>query len=153
MLYIGLRILEAHPLFGAGWQSVREQHVYSPFLAAAHRRFPNQPGEAFPSPTNRWGIDNAYVESLAELGDRRHGACSSCFLGDGARARRPRARCARRPARPQLALVGLLWLLVTIGIWAGQGFVAGTGFAALPFFGLGPGRRRPRARVPEAPPA
>ena len=68
MYYVGLRIWEAHPLFGAGWQSVREQHVYSPFLAAAHRRFPSQSPQSFPSPQNKWGVDNAYIESLAELG-------------------------------------------------------------------------------------
>ena len=41
------------------------------------------------------------------------------------------------PAQAQLALAGLLWLLVSMGIWAGQGLVAGAGFAALPFFALG----------------
>ncbi len=37
------------------------------YLAAARRRF-NQPAEAFPSPAHRWGVQNAYVQSLADLG-------------------------------------------------------------------------------------
>ena len=99
MLYIGLRIFEAHPILGTGWQSVREQQVYSPFLAAAHRRFPNQPEEAFPSPTRRWGIDNAYVESLAELGI----VGTAVFLGFLATglALGIRGSLRARPARPR----------------------------------------------------
>ncbi len=135
MLYIGLRIWEAHPLFGTGWQSIREQHVYSPFLAAAHRRFPNQPEEAFPSPEHRWGVDNAYVQSLAELGIAGT-AVFLAFLATGV-GMGIRGSLRAPPGEALLALTGLLWLLVTIGIWAGQGLFAGTGFAALPFFGLG----------------
>lgn len=135
MLYIGLRIWEAHPFFGTGWQSIREPHVYTPFLAAAHRRFPNQPEEAFPSPEHRWGVDNAYVQSLAELG-LVGTAVFLAFLATGV-AMGIRGSLRAPPEGALLAFTGLLWLLVTIGIWGGQGLVAGTGFAALPFFGLG----------------
>jgi O-antigen ligase len=135
MLYIGLRIFEAHPIFGAGWQSVREYHVYSPFLAAAHRRFPNESAQSFPSPQNRWGVDNAYVESLAELGlvgTAFFLAFLGITLGLGLRGslRAP-------PPAAQLALAGLLWMIVTMGIWAGEGFDPGSGFAALAFFAIG----------------
>ena len=110
--------------------------VYSPFLAAAHRRFPNQPEEAFPSAEHRWGVDNAYVQSLAELGIVGTGGNLLASLGTGA-GMGIRGSLRAPPEGTLLALSGLLWLLVTIGIWAGQGLVAGTGFAALPFFGLG----------------
>ena len=135
MFYIGLRIWEAHPAFGSGWQSIREPRVYSPFLAAAHRRFPNQPEQAFPSAQHRWGVDNAYIQSLAELG-LVGTAVFLAFLATGV-AMGIRGSLRAPPEGALLALTGLLWLLVTIGIWAGQGLVAGTGFAALPFFGLG----------------
>jgi O-Antigen ligase len=135
MLYIGLRIWEAHPVFGAGWQSVREQHVYSPYLAAAHRRFPSQPPQAFPSPKNLWGVDDAYVESLAELG-LAGTAILLAFLGT-ALALGLRGSLRAPPPAAQLALAGLAWLVVTMGIWAGEGFDPGSGFAALPFFALG----------------
>jgi O-antigen ligase len=135
MLYIGLRIWEAHPLFGAGWQSVREYHVYSPFLAAAHRRFPNEAAQAFPSPVNRWGVDNAYVESLAELGL----AGTAVLLGFLGTTIGLGIRGTRRAGAPQaqLALLGVLWMLVTMGLWAGVGFNPGSAFAALPFVALG----------------
>ncbi|HEX4520312.1 MAG TPA: O-antigen ligase family protein [Gaiellaceae bacterium] len=146
MLYIGLRIWEAHPLFGSGWESIREPRVYSPFLAAAHRRFPNQPEEAFPSAEHRWGVDNAYVQSLAELGIVGT-AVLLAFLATGV-GMGIRGALRAPPESAELALMGLLWLLVTIGIWAGQGLVAGTGFAALPFFGLGLiAAQRARARA------
>ncbi len=135
MFYIGLRIWEAHPIFGSGWQSIREPRVYSPFLAAAHRRFPNQPEQAFPSAEHRWGVDNAYIQSLAELG-LVGTAVFLAFLATGV-AMGIRGSLRAPPEGALLALTGLLWLLVTIGIWSGQGLVAGTGFAALPFFGLG----------------
>ena len=47
MIYLGMRVWEAHPVFGAGWQAFKEPQVYSPFLPAAHRRFPNQAASAF----------------------------------------------------------------------------------------------------------
>jgi O-Antigen ligase len=135
MLYIGLRIWEAHPVFGAGWQSVREPAVFRPFLGAAHRRFPSQPPLAFPSQTNRWGVDNAYVQSLAELGVVGTAfflvfISTAVVLGVRGSLRLP-------PPRARLALAGLLWMLVSIGMWTGQGLVGGAGFTALPFFALG----------------
>jgi len=39
------------------------------------------------------------------------------------------------PAR--LAVAGVSWLLVTMGVWVGQGLVAGSGFAALSWLSLG----------------
>lgn len=135
MYYIGLRIFEAHPLLGAGWQSSRETHVYSPFLAAAHRRFPGQPAQAFPSPAHTWAIDDAYIQSLAELGLVGTALflwvlVTGVWLGV--------VRALRGPADDaRVALLGLLWLLVAMGIWCGQGLVAGIAFEALAWFGIG----------------
>jgi O-antigen ligase len=114
---------------------VREQHVYSPFLAAAHRHFPSQSAQSFPSPQNKWGVDNAYIESLAELG-LVGTAVFLAFLGISL-ALGLRGALRAPPPAAQLALAGLLWLIVTMGIWAGEGFDPGSGYAALPFFGLG----------------
>ena len=71
MYYLGLRVWLDKPILGAGWQSIREQQVYGPFLADAHRRYSNQPEQAFPhaaDPDRQYGIDNAYIQALAELG-------------------------------------------------------------------------------------
>src|SRR5207248_9005772 len=66
--YVGLKIFQAHPVLGAGWQAGFDPETFGPVLPAAHRRFPHQPAQAFPSPEHPWGIQNAYVEALAELG-------------------------------------------------------------------------------------
>ena len=136
MLYIGLRIWEAHPIFGAGWQSVREPSVFRPFLDAAHRRFPDQPAQAFPSRDEPLGRRQRVRPVSRRARRRRHGVlprvrrdCAS-FSESAGPSRLP-------PARAQLALAGLLWMLVSIGMWTGQGLVAGAGFTALPFFALG----------------
>jgi O-antigen ligase len=135
MIYLGLRVWEAHPVFGAGWQGFKEPQVYGPFLAAAHRHFPNQPEFAFPSATRPWRIDNAYVEALAELGV----VGLALFVGTFGTAVVMGARgvlgAADEPA--QWMLVGLLWVLVSFGVWAGEGLVAGVSYTALPWLGVG----------------
>jgi len=133
--YIGLRIWRDRPILGAGWQSFREPQVYGPFLDAAHRRFPDQPELAFPAPDRKYGIDNAYIQVLAELGLVGLVLFLALLvvgvvLGAARALRAP-------PLRGQLAFVGLLWLLAVMGTWAGQGLGAGSAFVALSWCGLG----------------
>jgi O-antigen ligase len=138
MAYIGLRVWLDKPLLGAGWQSIRERQVYAPFLADAHRRFPDQPEQAFPNADiqyRQYGIDNAYIQALAELGAVGFGLFVA-LLGVGLVLGLKRA--LRAPPEPAArALLGLLWLLVVAGVWVGQGLVAGTGFTALSWLALG----------------
>ena len=138
MYYLGIRVWRDRPILGAGWQSIREQQVYAPFLPDAHRRFPDQPEQAFPheaDPLRQYGIDNAYIQALAELG-RGRARLFLALLGAGLALRLKRALRAP-PNRAARALVGVLWLLVAMGTWAGQGLVAGASFAALSWFALG----------------
>jgi len=137
MIYIGLRVWRDHPVVGAGWQSIREEQVYSPYLDDAHRRFPDQPEQAFPGPPEerQYGIDNAYVQALAELGLVGL-ALLLVLLGAGLwLGVTATLRAREEPAR--LAVAGVSWLLVTMGVWVGQGLVAGSGFAALSWLSLG----------------
>jgi O-antigen ligase len=133
--YIGLKVWLAHPVLGAGWQSFREAQVYTPVLDDAHRRFPDEPEQAFPAPDRQYGIDNAYIQVAAELGL----VGLMLFLGLlGTGLVMGASRALRAPPfRAQQALVGLLWLLVVMGTWAGQGLGAGSAFAALSWFALG----------------
>lgn len=135
MYYIALRVFEAHPLLGAGWQSTREQQVYSPFLAAAHREFPGQPAQAFPAPSHTWAIDDAYLQVLAELG-LVGAAFFLALLGTGV-ATGVRRSVHAAPAGLMGAALGLMWLLGTMGDWAGQGLDVGIGLTALPWLGIG----------------
>ena len=138
MYYLGVRVWLDRPLFGAGWQSIREQQVYGPFLDDAHHRYPDQPEQAFPNaadPLRQYGIDNAYIQALAEMGVVGLGLFL-VVLGAGLVYGVKRALRAP-PEAAMRALVGVLWLLVAIGTWAGQGLVAGASFAALSWFALG----------------
>jgi len=128
--YIGVRIFLDHPITGVGWQASASDFAYSPHLDAARRRFPNEPVEAFPSPENRWGVQNAYLETLADLGVIGFLALLTAFgsaLVTG----------VRRSRTTPLALVGVAWLLVASGIWLGLGLVAGIPLAALTWIGFG----------------
>jgi O-antigen ligase len=138
MYYIGFRVWLDRPILGAGWQSIREQQVYDRFLDDAHRRYPDQPEQAFPNaavPQRQFGIDNAYIQALAELGVVGLASFLSLL---GAGLVYGVSRALRSPPEAALrALVGLLWLLVAMGAWVGQGLVAGVSFTALSWFALG----------------
>ncbi len=135
MAYVGLSVWREHPVLGAGWQSIRETQVFTPHLAAAHRRFPDQPPRAFPSPEHPWGIDNGYIEALAELGAVGlvlFLALLSTGLAIGF------VSALRSPAvSSACAIVGVVWLLVAAGSWLGQGLTAGSAWDALAWLGLG----------------
>ncbi len=132
--YVGLKIFERHPVLGAGWQAGFDHAAYGPVLAAAHRRFPSQPPLAFPSPAHPWGIQNAYVEALAELG--LVGAALFVFWISSGLAAGARGALAASPGLSP-PLVGLLFICVAIGVWNGLWFIAGIPFDALIWLGFG----------------
>src|SRR5439155_311364 len=110
LAYIGVRIFADHPLLGVGWQGSEEQDNYRPYLAAAHRRFPGEPEVAFPSPQHAWGVQNAYLQTLTDMGLVGFALLVALFvsglvLGLRAAVRGP-------PELALLALVGLSWMLV-----------------------------------------
>jgi hypothetical protein len=130
LAYIGLKIFLTEPITGVGYQGSGEQWAYGPQLAAAHRRFPGQPDEAFPSPARPWGVQNVYVETLADLGLIGAVALAALFgtaFALGFRADRSSL----------LPLVGVAWLLVAAGVWIGIGIVPGIPLDALTWLGLG----------------
>jgi O-antigen ligase len=123
LVYIGWRIFLDHPAVGVGWDGSAEQWAYGPYLADAHREFPSAPDLSFPSPAHPWGVQNAYVQALSDLGVVGTilflGLLALCLVATGRRALR---------APPEAALVPLLsacWLLVAIGVLSATGFVAG----------------------------
>ncbi|HXG76912.1 MAG TPA: O-antigen ligase family protein [Gaiellaceae bacterium] len=130
LAYIGLRIWLDHPVAGVGWLASDEEWAYGPHLDDARRRFPNLPDESFPSPEHPWGVQSLYVQALADLGLIGFAA----LLALGAAALTAGLRAAR--ASP-VALVGLAWMLVAAGVWAGLGLVSGIPLAALTWLALG----------------
>ncbi len=130
LAYIGLRIFEQRPVIGTGWQASTEEWTYGPELAAARVRFPDEPAEAFPSPEHPWGVQNAPVQTLADLGVVG-GLLLVAFVAAAVVTGVRRRRSSRG------AVVGLGWFLVALGVWNGVGLVAGIPLLALTVLAVG----------------
>jgi hypothetical protein len=129
LAYIGGRIWLAHPIVGVGWQASSEEWAYGPQLEHARKRFPDEPAEAFPSPEHPWGVQTLYVQVLADAGVIGFAVLVALF----AVAVRSALRGARGSPVP---VVGLAWLLVAVGVWAGIGLVPGIPLDALTWLAL-----------------
>jgi len=68
LAYIGWRIFLDHPGVGVGWQGSADYGNYGRYLPAARRKFPGTAPLAFPSPQHPYGVQNAWVQSLSDLG-------------------------------------------------------------------------------------
>lgn len=123
--YIGLRIFLDHPVLGVGWQGSKDEYGYGPQLAEAHRRFPREPDLTFPSPAHPWGVHNAYVQALADLG-------VPGLLGLLGLLATAALLAFRRGAGLALA-----WVLVCAGISNGRGLVAGVPLDAMLWLSIG----------------
>ena len=66
LLWMGYQMWKDHPILGIGFE--RSNFDFGPYLAAMKRKFPNQPPEAYPSLQNPWGVQNSWVELLADTG-------------------------------------------------------------------------------------
>jgi O-antigen ligase len=130
LIYIGGRIWLDHPLFGAGYQaSAKDTKVFEPYLPDAHRKFPTTADEAFPSAAHPWGVQNFYVQALADLGVVGLLLWLAIFVAAGWLALRARASDA--------GAVALGWLLVAAAVWTARGILAGLPLDALTWLAVG----------------
>ena len=129
LLYIGVRIWEAHPWLGVGFDESNDR--YQPYLAAARRRYPNNPPLAFPSPAHRWGIQNFWLQLLADTGVVGFLFGAATFAAGVREALRSFAQ------NRFVALFALGWILVAAGTWTAIGIVAGIPLDAVTFLALG----------------
>ena len=140
LAYIGYRIWRDHRVIGAGWQASSDPDVVDPQLPAAHREFPDVAPLAFPTREHEWGVQNAYVQAAADLGL----IGLVLWLAPFALA----LVLALRANAPPGA-VAAFTILAEMGIWGGQGLVAGIPLDAATWLGLGLGAtaaaRRTRA--------
>jgi hypothetical protein len=128
LAYIGGRIFLDHPALGVGFEGSGDHFAYAPYVADAKKKF-DQPAVAFPSPAHPWGVQNAYVQLLADLGVLG----PLLFL---AAALTPVALALRGGSRPAAVAGGAL-VLLALGVWNGFGIVAGIPLDALTWLGAG----------------
>jgi hypothetical protein len=135
LLYIGWRIFEGHPVAGVGWQASSQHSSYAPYLADAHREFPHTAAKAFPGPGHEYGVQNAWVQALADLGVIGFALLLAFFATALVLAGRVALRGP--PADSLGGLVAFLWLLVAGAVWTALGLVAGIPLDALVWLSAG----------------
>lgn len=121
--YLGIRVFRDHPVVGVGWQATNDFATLEPYLSDARGRFDDVAAEAFPSPARPWGVQNAWIQALADLGivgfvlfALALGVPAVVGLLHGLRA---------PPTESAIGLAAAAMLLVLAGIWTAQGLVAG----------------------------
>lgn len=139
--WIGWKIWTEHKLLGVGWQASGDPFVFEPVLPAAHARFPSLSPVDFPSVEHPWGVQNAWVQSAADLGVP--GLLLWVALFAAAALVGLRGIAGHTGAGPLLGLVGIAAL---VWLWVGQGFIAGVPIDALTgiVFGLAAARMAPQ---------
>lgn len=130
--WLGWEIWKGHKLLGVGWEGTTEPAVFEPYLPAAHRRFPNETPLAFPSPTRRYGVQDAWIESAADLGVIGFLLWGSLFAAAGWLAGRSALARGSGTSIFAVAATGLL-----VWLWAAQGFYAGIPLDALTWLVFG----------------
>ena len=97
--------------------------------------------KSFPSKTRDYGIQDLYVQVLADLGVVGFGLLAALFgagiwVAGAAALRAP-------PAAAFAATLGLFWLTLALGFWATQDIVAGIPLDAVTWLGFGAAVTRP----------
>jgi O-antigen ligase len=134
LAWIGFEIWTDHPLLGVGWEGSSEPGNFEPYLPAAHRRFPHEAPLAFPAaaPDRRYGVQNVWIQALADLGAVGFALWVAIFAAAGWLAVRVAI------AVPSgAALLGLAWTGLLVGLWTSQGYVAGIPLDALTWLAFG----------------
>jgi O-antigen ligase len=124
LAYIGIRIFADNPVVGVGWQRSARPDVFEPYVDDARRRFPDVVDLAFPAPGREWGVQNFYIQMLADAGV----IGLVLLLGLGCAAFLLAWRTSRHAGEAWAVgagLVALCALLALAGEWASLGIVPG----------------------------
>lgn len=124
LAYIGLRIFQDHPVLGVGWQRSSTPDVFEEYVPDARERFPDVVDLAFPAEGREWGVQNLYVQMLADAGVI--GLALLLLVGAAGLVLAWRA-AARAPTAWATGggLLVLCALITLAGEWASLGIVAG----------------------------
>jgi hypothetical protein len=131
LLWIGWRMWVDHPVLGVGFE--RSSTDFQPYLAAAREKFPNQPAESYPSKQNPWGVQNFWVQLLADTG------IVGFLLGLATFGTGLVTALRAVPRRAFVAAVSVGFVLVAAGTWNAIGIIAGIPLDAVTWLGLGLG--------------
>jgi O-antigen ligase len=119
-----LRIAQDNPLIGVGWQRSSRPDVFEPYVPDARERFPDVVDLAFPAEGREWGVQNLYIQMLADAGVI--GLALLLLVGAAAVALAWRAASRAPPAWATGAgLVVVCALLTVAAEWASVGVVPG----------------------------
>jgi O-antigen ligase len=129
LAYIGGRIWLDHPVLGVGWEGSNDPYAYLPYVDDAKRKFPDESPLAFPTRERSYGVQNVYLQALADLGVI--GLAALLALLGAAFA------LAARAWRSEHGRIAALWLLLVAWLWTAQGFVAGIPLDALTWLAVG----------------
>jgi O-antigen ligase len=135
LTWIGWQIWKGDPLTGVGWEGSAEPANFERYLPAAHRHFPDEAPLAFPSADRRYGVQDSWVQALADLGVVGFLLWVAVFASAGWLALRTAGATG---VYALMATAVLAWL------WTAQGYVAGIPLDALTWltFGLAATRLR-----------
>jgi len=124
LAYIGVRIFRDDPIVGVGWLRSSRPEVFEPYVDDARARFPDVVEEAFPAEGREWGVQNLYVQMLADAGVI--GLLLLLVVGGAGIVLAWRtARHAANVWAVGAGLATLCALLTLAGEWASLGIVAG----------------------------
>ncbi|HUF01615.1 MAG TPA: O-antigen ligase family protein [Gaiellaceae bacterium] len=136
LAYIGLRVFADNPVAGVGWQRSSRPEVFEPYVDDARQRFPDVVAIAFPAEGREWGVQNLYVQMLADAGV----IGLVLLLSVGAAGVILAVRTTRHAPHAWAAgggLVALCALMILAGEWASLGIVAGIPLQAVTCLVLG----------------
>jgi hypothetical protein len=152
-VYIGGKVFAANPVVGTGWYGELPPKEWARFLPAAKRRFPDQPPNYFPKPTQDLTPQQTYDQVLYELGI----VGALLFLALGALTVRTATRVGRRWPRggPDEAAAYLPagWTASLAGAIAGAALFGGIPMTAIFWLTIGLVALAPSLMPPEPVPA
>lgn len=124
LAYIGLRIWRDNPIIGVGWQRSSRPEIFEPYVPDARERFPDVVDLAFPAEGREWGVQNLYIQMLADAGVI--GLTLLLMVGAAGLVLAWRTTTyANHPWAAGAGLMSLCALLVLAGEWASLGIVSG----------------------------
>jgi O-antigen ligase len=129
LAYIGYRVWRDHPVAGVGFEASGDPSRFLRYVPAARQKYPNEPELAFPTARRRYGIQNFYVQHLADLGVVGLLLLGAVFVSA--------LWLATRRLGSTGAVVAGLWTLAVGGLWIAQGIVAGLPLDALTWLAFG----------------